>query len=403
MKKLTFKPRLSLLALALLASPCLQAQELITNTGLYLGISAGETRGHIDNARIQQDLMGAPLPGDTLSQDNKANGYKVLLGFPIDPNWAVEAGYFDLGRLGFAATRPVADSLAGSLRIKGLNLDLVGTLPLTDRWSLMGRVGATYAETKNSFTAGGSVSVLDPSPHKRQANYKYGIGTQFAFTPEVTLRLEGERYRVNDAMGHRADVDLVTLGLVYRFGGPMPAVQPLRAMEAPAVAPAPQVVYQPVPMPVVVVQAPAPAPVAAPVPAAPVPKPMMKVKLVADSLFGFDQDTLQDDGKTVLNKLLAELKSVNVEAIQITGHTDRLGAKAYNTQLSTRRAEAVQNYLVQIGGIPANKVTATGVGSAQPDTRSTDCQGIKASQALITCLRVDRRVEVEVIGSKAQP
>lgn len=130
---------------------------------------------------------------------------------------------------------------------------------------------------------------------------------------------------------------------------------------------------------------------------------MMKVKLVADSLFGFDQDTLQDDGKTVLNKLLAELKSVNVEAIQITGHTDRLGAKAYNTQLSTRRAEAVQNYLVQIGGIPANKVTATGVGSAQPDTRSTDCQGIKASQALITCLRVDRRVEVEVTGSKAQP
>lgn len=90
-----------------------------------------------------------------------------------------------------------------------------------------------------------------------------------------------------------------------------------------------------------------------------------------------------------------ELKSVQVEAIQVTGHTDRLGSKAYNAKLSTRRAEAVQNYLVQIGGEPANKVTAIGVGSAEPDTQFGDCQGIKTNQALITCLRVDRRVEVQ--------
>ena len=141
--------------------------------------------------------------------------------------------------------------------------------------------------------------------------------------------------------------------------------------------------------------APAPAPV-------PVPKPWVKVKLQADSLFGFDQDSLQSDGKQALDKLLQELKGVNVDAVQVTGHTDRLGAAAYNAKLSTRRAEAVRNYLVQVGGMPANLVTATGVGSAQPESSTNECKGMKASQALITCLRVDRRVEVQVMGSQAQ-
>jgi len=133
---------------------------------------------------------------------------------------------------------------------------------------------------------------------------------------------------------------------------------------------------------------------------APAPKPLVKVKLVADSLFGFDQDSLQTDGKQALDKLLLELKDGNVERVQITGHTDRLGAKVYNEKLSMRRADAVRNYLVQVGGMPATKVTATGVGSEQAESSTNDCKGMKASQALITCLRVDRRVDVEVLGSQ---
>jgi OOP family OmpA-OmpF porin len=247
---------------------------------------------------------------------------------------------------------------------------------------------------------------------KRDTHYKYGFGTEYAFTPALTMRLEGERYQVNDAIGQRANVDLISVGLVYRFGAPAqsvrtayvpPAAQPVYRPEpvvaqAPVAAPPPAPVIASAPAPVVV-----PAPVAIPAPApAPTPKPWVKVKLQADSLFGFDQDSLQADGKQALDKLLQELKDVNVDAVQVTGHTDRLGSAAYNDKLSTRRAEAVRNYLVQVGGMPANLVTATGVGSAQPETSPNDCKGMKASQALITCLRVDRRVEVQVLGSQPQ-
>ena len=388
MKRLNFQP--TLLALAMLATPVLQAQAVTTNTGMYMGISAGESKAHIDNARITQGLSGAGLTTDSLTEDRRDTGYKAFIGFPMNPFWAIETGYFDLGRFGFTANTTPAGSLTGSARIRGLNLDLVGTLPITDRWSLLGRVGAAYAQTADTFSGTGAVSVTNPSPTKRETNYKYGFGTQYAFTPALTLRLEGERYRVNDAVGHRGDVDLISLGLVYRFGGPTTTS---KAAYVPYVAPAPA------PEPVVA-QAPAPAPVVAP--AAPAPKPWVKVKLEADSLFGFDQDSLQSDGKLVLDKLLMELQTVNIDSIAVTGHTDRLGSQAYNAKLSTRRAEAVQNYLVQVGGIPAGKVTATGVGSSQPQTSPNECKGSKATQALITCLRVDRRVEVDVKGAQQQ-
>jgi OOP family OmpA-OmpF porin len=391
MKKLNFHPRPTLLALAMLASPLLHAQEGATNTGMYVGISAGESKAHIDNARITQSLLGAGLVTDSLTEDRKDTGYKAFVGFPINPYWSVETGYFDLGRFGFTANTTPAGSLTGSARIKGLNLDLVGTLPITDKWSLLGRVGAAYALTKDTFSGTGAVSVSDPSPSKRETNYKYGFGTQYAFTPALTLRLEAERYRINDAVGNRGDVDLVSLGLVYRFGGPTPTAT--KTAYTPYVAPPPA----PTPAPVVVAAAPV-----APAPMAPAPKPWVKVKLEADSLFGFDQDQLQSDGKLALDKLLMELQTVNIDSIAVTGHTDRLGTKAYNAKLSTRRAEAVQAYLVQIGGIPASKVTAMGVGSSQPETQASECKGSKATQALITCLRVDRRVEVDVIGSQQQ-
>ena len=385
MKRLNFHPRPTLLALAVLATPVLHAQESISNTGLYMGISAGESKAHIDNPRITQGLLGAGLATDSLTEDRRDTGYKAFVGIPINPYWAVEAGYFDLGRFGFTANTSPTGSLSGSARIQGLNLDLVGTLPINERWSLLGRVGAAYAQTKDSFSGTGAVSVIDPSPSKHETNYKYGIGTQYAFTPALTLRLEAERYRVNDAVGHRENVDLVSLGLVYRFGGSTPITK--KAAYTPYVAPPP-----------------APAVAAAPVepPVAPAPKPWVKVKLEADSLFGFGQDSLQADGKQALDKLIMELQTVNIDAIQVTGHTDRLGSKAHNAKLSTRRAEAVQNYLVQVGGIPASKITAVGVGASQPETQPHECKGNKATPALIHCLRVDRRVEVDVSGTQQQ-
>ncbi|MCE2782673.1 OmpA family protein [Limnohabitans sp.] len=402
----TFKPRLSLLACLILAAPCAYAQSSIDNTGMYMGIGAGDSKAKFNHDAAVQNALGAGVAAGPLAVDQSGNAYKAYLGFPIAPNWAVEAGYFNLGRFGFDGSTTPAGTVSGTAKVQGLNLDLVGTLPITDRWSLLGRVGAAYSETKGGIGGTGAGTVAATSTNKRDTHYKFGFGTQYAFTPALTVRLEGERYQVNDLVAQKAFVDLISVGLVYRFGAP--AAQPMRTSyvtPAPLYRPEPvmQAAPEPVPAPApVIVAAPAPLPVVVPVPVPMPSKPWVKVKLQADSLFGFDQDSLQADGKKALDKLVEELQGVNVEAVQVTGHTDRLGTKAYNTQLSMRRADAVRNYLVQVRGMPSNKVTAVGVGSTEPETSFGQCQGVKASQALITCLRLDRRVEVEVTGTQPQ-
>lgn len=134
-------------------------------------------------------------------------------------------------------------------------------------------------------------------------------------------------------------------------------------------------------------------------PAAPAPKPTAdKVKLSADALFDFDKAVLKREGMMKLDELAAQSKSVKLEVILAVGHTDRLGSDTYNQKLSERRAAAVKTYLVS-KGVEANRVYTEGKGEKQSVT-GDKCNTVKNRKALIECLQPDRRVEVEVIGSK---
>ena len=144
----------------------------------------------------------------------------------------------------------------------------------------------------------------------------------------------------------------------------------------------------------------APAKPAAPAPApAPAPKPAaQKVTLAADALFDFNKADLRPEGKAKLDKLAADIKGIKLEVIIAVGHADRFGGDAYNQKLSEKRAEAVKAYLVS-KGVEANRVYAEGKGKKQPVTKPDQCKGAK-SKKVVDCLQPDRRVDIEVIGTK---
>ena len=135
---------------------------------------------------------------------------------------------------------------------------------------------------------------------------------------------------------------------------------------------------------------PPPPPPAPPKPAPAKPKPVAeKVTLAADVLFDFDKAILKNEGKNKLDDLATKVKAINLEVVIAIGHTDSIGADAYNQKLSVRRAESVKAYLVS-KGVEPNRIYTEGKGAKQPVASNKTKDGRQKN----------RRVEIEVIGTR---
>ncbi|MDN2712902.1 OmpA family protein [Janthinobacterium sp. SUN118] len=366
---------LSVMAGSLLAAHSAQAQDSTfinpdwANSAWYLGAGVGQSRATIDEPRLRASLAANGENVTAFNKDERDTGYKLFVGRQLTPYLAVEAGYFDLGKFNFQSASSGNGVLNGEAAFRGVNLDLLGQLPLSQRLSLLGRVGMHYTRTSTEFSGNRLLGSTNTHASERKLNAKLGLGLEYKFSEALALRGEVERYRLNDAVGNRGDADLYSVSLVYKLGRPAsatPAYQP-----APAVAP---VVTMAPPL---IETKPAPVPVAE------------KVSFASEALFDFDQSTLKPQGKTALEQLLGQLTGMDLEVIVTVGHTDAVGADAYNQTLSQRRAEAVKAYLVA-HGIETNRVYTEGKGETQPVADNTSAAGRAKN----------RRVTVEVVGTR---
>jgi OOP family OmpA-OmpF porin len=118
-----------------------------------------------------------------------------------------------------------------------------------------------------------------------------------------------------------------------------------------------------------------------------------------EALFDFNKAQLRHDSREKLDGLLDRVKSfLTVDRVVITGHADRLGSDAYNMRLSRRRAEAVRDYLQDREIADPSRVEVDARGESEP---VVGCEEVRARKKLIVCLAPNRRVQVDVTGTKA--
>ena len=111
-----------------------------TSTGWYGGLSIGQSRAKIDDARITSTLLGAGFTSTSITHDDRDTGYKVFAGYRINRNFALEGGFFDLGKFGFTATTVPAGALNATNRPRGGNRDTAVDLAVAERVSALGGV-----------------------------------------------------------------------------------------------------------------------------------------------------------------------------------------------------------------------------------------------------------------------
>lgn len=130
-------------------------------------------------------------------------------------------------------------------------------------------------------------------------------------------------------------------------------------------------------------------------PIEPVPVVKQPVNVVIKAYFDFDKSNLTNESRNKLNDVANQIKAYNVEVITVSGHADRIGTEQYNEALSQRRADTVKAELVKLG-VDESKIFTEAKGESQPEVT---CPG-RTSAKVIACLAPNRRVQVEVVGSK---
>ena len=187
--------------------------------GFYLGGGIGKSKVDIDNDNLSAQVRAVPgITSAATSSDDNDTGWKLFAGYQFHPNFAAEVSYANLGKFSFLTTTTPPATFSGEVKIENTwSFDLLGIWPLGNNFSVLGRVGLLYAEAKSSLTGTGPGGRVILGGKDDDWNYKLGVGVGYEFTPQIGVRAEWERYRVPDGFGDKADADLFSVSLRFKF------------------------------------------------------------------------------------------------------------------------------------------------------------------------------------------
>jgi hypothetical protein len=139
-----------------------------------------------------------------LSCSNNGTSVSVTAGNMFTRNWGGELSYLDLGK---------ADRAGGSVDARGVNVSLVGRLPVGDNFAFEGKVGATYGVTHvNANPVSGLLS-----GRASGMGLGYGVAFDVNFTGGLQGSVGWEQHDFHFAGQGMSTVKNITLGLSYRF------------------------------------------------------------------------------------------------------------------------------------------------------------------------------------------
>lgn len=191
------------IAAVLLLSAAVAAPAFAADNGFYAGVTLGRSR------------TNTLVSGATMTKSNDTVG-GVLAGYQFTRNWGAEAFYTGAGK--YSATGNVgAMTLTGSGKADSFGAVAVGTVPLSDAFSLYGKLGVARTKTSAIGTIVGLGSI---SIGATRSTATYGLGGQYNATPAVGVRFGWDRYgATHDVVGTKFDfnTNVYSLGAVFKF------------------------------------------------------------------------------------------------------------------------------------------------------------------------------------------
>lgn len=163
------------------------------------------TPGYADFSVGSSDFSKPSNGIGIFSNDQRATAYSISMGnYVFTPNWGMEVGYTDFGSVNRAGGRTTAD---------GINIHLIGRMPLNPSWNLLGKLGTTYGRTDVTSSPSSGVS----AGNKLDFGLSYGIGLEAMASAEWSWVLQYEEHTMNFPGGSADRISNAKVGLRYRY------------------------------------------------------------------------------------------------------------------------------------------------------------------------------------------
>lgn len=181
---------------------------LSANAGAQTGALTYFLGGSLGQSDFDESIA-IPFPITSGTLDSKDTAFKLYGGGFFGRHFGAELAYVNLGKAGYAGEFFGDPVTGGTVEVWGYNIAALARFPVSERLELFGKLGLFLWESESSdLTSGTPFS----SSARSWDGGSFGLGAAWRFTPNVSARVEWERFPVGDA-----DVSLLSLGLQYRF------------------------------------------------------------------------------------------------------------------------------------------------------------------------------------------
>ena len=299
--------------------------------------------------------------------DDKGTGGSLTAGYDLSKRLSIEGFFSKLGEAGISNDQ--TGNHAGEIDYDYGGVSAIGYVynnrdrsdyPGGDDdegyyrregFSVYGRVGTGKLNTSSSNLV-----------HRQRKSWDLhlGIGVEFGWSNGFATRAE--------FVSFDKDAKFFSFGIIKRFGSH--PTQPVSI--APPTPPA--MIQKPVKQ----VKAPK---------ITPPKKPQIEAAKIElpTILFGFDQASLRPEAQSKLDTVANTLSKNRGLKLEVSGHTDSVGAAQYNEKLGLKRAKSATRYLID-KGIESTRLEPVSYGERKP----------AADNSTETGRRLNRRVEFEV-------
>jgi opacity protein-like surface antigen len=230
------KLKTALIASMVLATGTAAAAE----DGFYAGAGVGYGKINVNEDKITNNINGFVNPYYDVTKDSVSQGsspYSLTVGYQFMKYLAVELSYIDLGNANYRGSLECVDiactatAPTGTAKVQweaqGWPVSVLGQWPVTDSWSVFGRVGVFIGDVKataklvdasNGALVCGVVECARNHVSEGSTEFIGGVGTDYTFMDHWTARLE---WQAMPSLGNNKTGDgnwnNIQASILYRF------------------------------------------------------------------------------------------------------------------------------------------------------------------------------------------